>query len=191
MKRTATIIFLAIVSLSLKAPPMYEGEAYALYARTQYEKHLLYEAEVHRAEQFEMFLESLGFSESSHNPAACNGLGYIGLYQMGKAARKATGYGHITDNAFRRNPDIWPPEQQRAAMEILIHMNNRILHGEIQEYSGKVVRGVLVTKSGILAAAHIAGAGGVKRWLNAGINPRDAFGTSLTDYMVKFGGYEF
>ena len=52
---------------------------------------------------------------------------------------------------------------------------------------------MLVTKSGMLAAAHLAGAYGVKKYFasNGRFNPKDACGTSLEKYLLLFSGYNF
>ncbi len=58
-------------------------------------------------------------------------------------------------------------------------------------FVGKKIDGVHITESGILAAAHLAGAKNVKKYLrsNGTYKFNDAFGTSIKDYMSKFGGY--
>ena len=63
---------------------------------------------------------------------------------------------------------------------------------EIEKYSGRVINGVKITESGIIAAAHLGGAGSVKKFLKSnGRNGfKDGFGTSLRSYMKKFAGYE-
>ena len=58
--------------------------------------------------------------------------------------------------------------------------------------SGKVIDGVKITESGILAAAHLGGSGSVKRFLNSigEKKCRDDYGTSIKTYMRDFGGFE-
>ena len=55
-----------------------------------------------------------------------------------------------------------------------------------------VISGVLITESGILAAAHLAGPGNVKKYLRSyGANDfADGYGTTVTYYMKKFSGYD-
>jgi hypothetical protein len=70
--------------------------------------------------------------------------------------------------------------------------NKWILQDIIKKYDGKVVSGIVVTESGILAAAHLGGAGSVKRYFknNGEKYIKDAYGTSIRSYMEAFGGYD-
>ena len=54
------------------------------------------------------------------------------------------------------------------------------------------IGGVKVTESGMLAAAHLAGAGNVKNYLRSlgEIDVSDAYGTSIAKYIKKFSGYD-
>ena len=55
-----------------------------------------------------------------------------------------------------------------------------------------IFRGVKVTESGILAAAHLAGPGSVKKFLRSygGNNISDAYGSTVRAYLKKFSGYD-
>ena len=142
-----------------------------------------------KAEELRRYLDAIGHSESSNNPEAYNRYGYIGKYQFGYAARKSTGYEKITFREFIRNPELWSEEDQEAAMITLLSKNESHLKDVIHKYNGEVINGVTITKSGILAAAHLAGAGGVKRYFRSGYNPSDAYGTGLEEYLIKFSGF--
>jgi hypothetical protein len=58
-------------------------------------------------------------------------------------------------------------------------------------YLGDTINGIPVTKSGLLAGAHLGGAFGVMLWLDSGgkTNKKDLFGTTIQDYIEKFQGY--
>ena len=140
-------------------------------------------------EGLRLYLEAIGHSESRNNPEAYNRYGYIGKYQFGYAARKSCGYSEVKFRDFIKNPTVWSEKDQEAAMITLLSKNESHLKDVIRKYNGKEIKGVTVTKSGILAAAHIAGAGGVKRYFRTGSNPRDAYGTGLEDYLLKFSGF--
>ena len=131
------------------------------------------------------FKEALAFSESSGNYFTTNTLGYLGKYQFGIGTLQLLG---IT-NAARF---LSTPELQEQAFITNLSRNKWILRREIAAFSGKQVKGVEVTESGILAAAHLAGAGNVKRYLRSGgaREVTDAYGTSISRYMRKFHGFD-
>ena len=134
---------------------------------------------------FTGFKEALAFRESQGRYTLINSLGYMGKYQFGRAALRAIG---IKDNSeFLNNPRL-----QEKAFKALLAKNKWELRKEIKMYDGKVINGVVVTESGILAAAHLGGAGSVKKFFrsNGKRAIKDNYGTSLKSYMKKFGGYD-
>ncbi len=134
---------------------------------------------------FTGFKEALAWKESQGKYTLINSLGYMGKYQFGRAALRAIG---IHDSSeFLRNPRL-----QEKAFKALLAKNKWELRKEIEKYDGKVVNGVAVTESGILAAAHLGGAGSVKKFFrsNGKRAIKDNYGTSLQSYMKKFGGYD-
>ena len=62
----------------------------------------------------------------------------------------------------------------------------------ISHYVGKRIKGILITESGILAAAHLAGPKSVKAFLGSNGTKvfKDGFGTSIVEYMVKFRSFD-
>ena len=131
------------------------------------------------------FLEDLGFRESSGNYKAVNQFGYLGKYQFGRKTLNALGYKDVSNRVFLANPLI----QEEAMYDLLIH-NKKILRRQIEKYNGKVINGILITESGILAAAHLAGPGNVKKFFRKGYEFRDGNGTKMTSYMKKFSNYK-
>jgi hypothetical protein len=81
---------------------------------------------------------------------------------------------------------------QEKAFHANIARNKWILRKDIEWFVGRKIRGIEVTESGILAAAHLAGAGNVKKYLRSHgeIDVADAFGTSISNYLEKFSGYD-
>ena len=59
----------------------------------------------------------------------------------------------------------------------------------IDNFDGQVIHGILVTESGILAAAHLGGQGSVKKWFRTGKIRQDGNGVKITTYMKRFSGY--
>ena len=78
--------------------------------------------------------------------------------------------------------------QEEAMLKLLLH-NKKRLQKYIDKYEGKVVHGILVTESGLLAAAHLGGQGSVKKWFRNGRIRKDGNGVKITSYMKRFGGY--
>ena len=62
----------------------------------------------------------------------------------------------------------------------------------IKRFVGHKVNGTVVTESGILAAAQLAGPGNVKRYLRSygAIGFTDAFGTEIESYIRNFSSYD-
>jgi hypothetical protein len=131
------------------------------------------------------FKEALAFKESQGKYRKVNSIGYMGKYQFGSKTLRSVGVRN--DEAFLKDPAM-----QEKAFIALLSKNKWILRREIKKYEGKVVNGVHITESGILAAAHLGGAGSVKNFFKENGNRyfRDAYGTSLRSYIKAFGGYD-
>ena len=130
------------------------------------------------------FLDAIGFRESGNRYDVVNRYGYMGKYQFGKRTLKGLGI-KVTQDEFLNSPYI-----QEKAMYALLSQNKRSLRKYIEKYNGKYVHGVLVTESGLLAAAHLGGAGSVKKWFRTGKIRKDGNGVKITSYMKQFGGYD-
>ena len=98
------------------------------------------------------FKEALGFKESRGNYHIVNDYGYMGKYQFSRATLRMIGFKN-TDNF------LYDTRQQEAAFLAYTSLNKWVLRNDIKRYAGKTIGGVKVTESGILAAAHLAGAG--------------------------------
>jgi len=131
------------------------------------------------------FLDDIGFRESSNNYRAVNQFGYLGKYQFGRKTLNSLGYEDVSNREFLENASI-----QEEAMYALLNHNKRILRRQIQKYHGETIHGVYITESGILAAAHLAGAGNVRKFFRKGYEFKDGNGTKMTSYMILFSGYK-
>jgi hypothetical protein len=131
------------------------------------------------------FKEALAFKESQGNYFRINTLGYLGKYQFGISTLQLMGVYNATQ--FLNDPLM-----QEKAFHANIARNKWILRKDIEKYVGKKIHGVEVTESGIIAAAHLAGAGNVKKYLRSfgKIDVEDAYGTSISEYLKKFSGYD-
>jgi len=130
------------------------------------------------------FLEAIGFRESGNRYDVTNKWGYMGKYQFGKSTLKGLGF-KVTRKEFLSNPQL----QEEAMIALLLH-NKEKLQKYIDIFHGKTVNGMLITESGILAAAHLGGQGSVKRYFKNGKVFKDGLGTKITTYMEKFSGYD-
>ena len=131
------------------------------------------------------FREALAFKESRGDYFTVNTLGYLGKYQFGRGTLELIGIYNTKE--FLNNPEL-----QEQAFIANAKRNKWILRRDIKRFVGKRIDGVLVTESGILAAAHLAGPGSVKKYLRSygAIGFTDAYGTNIKSYMRKFSGYD-
>ena len=130
------------------------------------------------------FLDAIGFKESGNRYDIVNRYGYMGRYQFGRRTLRGLGFKES------RQEFLNSPITQELAMYALLKQNKRSLRKYIEKYDGEIVHGVLVTESGLLAAAHLGGAGSVKKWFRTGKVRRDGNGVKITSYMTKFSGYK-
>jgi len=131
------------------------------------------------------FLSAIGRRESSNRYDIINRYGYMGKYQFGRKTLNTIGFKNISNSKFISSPRI-----QEAAMITLLRVNKKNLRRQIKRHVGTVVNGVYITESGLLAGAHLAGAGNVKKWLRNGKLFKDGLGTSVVSYIELFGGYK-
>lgn len=133
------------------------------------------------------FKEFLGFFESGSDYKKINRLGYLGKYQFGHSTLKVLRVKKI-------NEFIDIPELQEKAFLMNVMRNKWILRREIKRFNGKKLKNILITESGIIAAAHLSGPGNVKKYLrNYGdkkYDLGDVNGTKISDFMKTFKGYD-
>lgn len=157
---------------------------------------------------FQQFLNDLGARESGGNYKAFNKYGYVGKYQMGEAALVDAGF---YNKASKRYNNDWSGTftGKDGVYSIQDFLNNTQAQENAQiifkkkqwgylkavgadKYVGKTINGYQITPSGLLAGAHLKGAGSVITYLKSGGTNigKDAFGTSVESYMKKFAGYD-
>lgn len=111
---------------------------------------------------------------------------YLGLYQFHPATLRSLG---ITADAseFLHNPAL-----QDSAMVLYLKDNAKDLKHVIQKYNNTYFNGILVTKSGILAGAHLVGSAGVLAFFYPDkyhYRTSDGNGMQVATYMEKFANY--
>ncbi|WP_457615844.1 peptidoglycan-binding protein LysM [Lutibacter sp.] len=134
---------------------------------------------------FNGFKEAIAFKESQGRYHIVNSIGYLGKYQFGKSTLKR--FKIYNTQEFLNNPKL-----QEDAFIALCSVNKWILRKDIRRSVGKKINGVVITESGILAAAHLAGAGNVKKYLRSGgkYHFEDAYGSSIQHYLKQFAGFD-
>ena len=137
------------------------------------------------------FLDAIAERESSNNPSIV-GKSHFGKYQFGQIVLKEIGEKELDVEKFKKDPSIWPEKTQDSDMIKLIKKNKQYLSKYIDKYNGKMIGKIKITKSGLIAAAHLLGSKNVKKFIdsNGKFNPSDGFGTKLTEYLSKFSGYD-
>ena len=134
---------------------------------------------------FNGFREAVAFKESQGRYHVVNTLGYLGKYQFGRTTLERF-------NIYNTHTFLNTPELQEDAFVALCSLNKWILRKDIKRSVGKKINGVVITESGILAAAHLSGAGNVKKYLRSHGQStfKDAYGSSIQHYLKQFSGYD-
>lgn len=134
---------------------------------------------------FIAFKESLAFKESGGRYQAVNTLGYRGKYQFGEEALMDCG-------VFDFDGFLEDSRLQEEVFAYYTFKNRSRLSKYIALYENKWVKGTLITESGMLAAAHLAGVGNVKKFLNTSgeFDSEDVYGSSISYYLRRFSGYQ-
>ena len=134
--------------------------------------------------QLEDFLMALGHQESGNRYNVVNRYGYMGRYQFGKSTLRTLKI-KVDKKTFLNNPQL-----QEFAMLKLLCYNKSKLQKYIDKFEGQEINGILVTESGLLAAAHLGGPNSVKRWFRNGKVAKDGNGVKITQFMQQFSGYK-
>ena len=159
-----------------------------LVAPTSYEQPKIIEisepVEIVIIKDMDLFLHDLGHRESGNRYDVVNQFGYMGKYQFGKSTLRTLKI-KVTKDAFLNSPDL----QEYAMQQNLLYNRNK-LKKYIDEFDGQEVNGILITESGILAAAHLGGPGSVRKYFRSGKVMLDGNGVKITSYLEQFGGYQ-
>lgn len=185
MKKVITIICLMFLFRVCVAPVLNSFHQKDIIERATYEYHNWeYEQEL------ELFIDHLGYKESGNDWTIINDINCFGEWQFAYGTLKHLGYGHITPEKFRMDPSIFPRELQIEVLKILIKIN-MISISTYNGFIGKTIKGVPITKGGLIAGMHLGGSQGVKMYLasNGAIDKDDAYGTKISDYIREFSIY--
>jgi len=136
--------------------------------------------------ELDKYLESIALRESSGDQWSVNRYGMLGLYQFNP---KTLNYLGINEEKYNYLNNI---SIQNYAMITYLKYNKKKLNKYIDEYNGKTFKGIYITTSGILAGAHLTGAGGVMEFFdNSGkYKQKDANDIHVSEYIAQFSGYD-
>jgi hypothetical protein len=159
------------------------------------------------------FYKDLAMQESSGKFGEINKQNYIGLYQMGEAALVDAGYykekplkpGQKPGNQYNNDwkgewkgkNGITSKEQflsNQTVQEIAIREYHQIVWRYLkkhQQYEGQEIGGIILIKSGMIAAGHLVGHYGLKIFIdtNGEEDPKDGNGVPCSAYLKGFSGY--
>lgn len=160
------------------------------------------------AGSYDDFFNALRVRESGNDYSVVNAFGFLGAYQFGEAALVDLGFvsndGNAFDNdfngTFTGRYDVFDvvdflssaSAQDLAAADWFNLLWNRIRFLDLEIYDGQTLNGVTLTKTGMIAGAHLGGVGSIDDFIESGgfSVPADAFGTTIVDYIELFEGYE-
>jgi hypothetical protein len=130
------------------------------------------------------FLKVISKRESRDRQEVISKNGHLGKYQFSSKTLEWIGF-DVSIDEFLSSSRL-----QDDAMIKYLKVNKRILRKIIKKWDKKIYDGELVTESGILAAAHLVGPGGVLDFFNKGIMVTDSSGVKITDYLFRYSGYD-
>lgn len=130
-----------------------------------------------------LYFDRMGMLESSNNYLAVNTLNYWGRYQFHIRTLRLLKI-KTTKYEFLNDPEL----QDEAMAKLTEHNYDYLKRNGLLKYVGKTVKGVEITKEGMLAGSHLLGPYAVKRFLHTwGKDDRkDAYGTRCSDYLREF-----
>ena len=154
------------------------------------------------------FLSKNAYLESRYRPNIINRFGCIGKYQFQVNSLNELGFKNINTKKIKRSiktvKDEWlghvqifdttlftEKQQDEVIREYLYTLEHRYLKESISKYVGKKIKGVKITKAGILSAGFI-GYHSVYKFLatNGRVNPKDGNGFSVKERLKLFEDVE-
>jgi hypothetical protein len=186
MKKLFIIVGFILISFSMKAPT-YEW-SFPKIEKKELSKNIMdFLIEIKSVETWH---DSLNYKYG--NPWKCvNKIGAMGAFQFMPSTLRWLGYTGPFKH-FLNHPWI-----QVNYMLKLIEHNKKILSKQSYTYKvtainfiGKFVHNSEITESGLIAGSHLAGAGGVQRFLANKGNPSDINGTTVKKYINQFKNFD-
>jgi len=141
--------------------------------------------ELKRTKDFYNFLYDIADRESGINQYSTNKYGMMGLFQFSPKTLRFLGL-EVNRRTYLSDVDL-----QVNSMISYMKFNKVRLSRYIKKYDGKKYRGVHITESGLLAGAHLVGAGGVIEFFDrqGKYNMCDANNVHVSTYIRDFSGH--
>jgi serralysin len=156
------------------------------------------------------FLTALGQNESGNNYGFVSSLGYLGRYQFGEEALKAIGFYDGDNTPAIDFVGAWtataatfgvfdkaeflasPAAQDAAAAAWFVKIGVDLDSLDLGRFDGQTIDGIPITTSGLLAGAHLVGVWALRDFLQSGgaIDTTDGYGTPVSQYVQRFGGFD-
>ena len=133
------------------------------------------------------FLDKLAQSESGGDYSIRNSANFLGKYQIGRTALKEIEMGGVPDSIFLNTPSL-----QEVAVVALLKKNKEYIFQYIKKYVGDTIKDVIITESGLIAAAYGTGAGSVMKFLDScgEEDPTDGNGVLTSLLIKKYAGFK-
>ena len=154
------------------------------------------------------FYYALMMKESSGNAHVLNKFGFAGLFQMGEMALDDAGYYDSRDGTTGINDwrGTWKGKDGIYSLDGFLNdpqvqINAIISYHKViwdhylknyHNYDGRIINGIKITKSGMIAAAHLVGHNDLKKFLTSDGKDmsQDGNGVFCTKYLKDFSGYD-
>lgn len=130
------------------------------------------------------FRESSGIAGAVHESTGEDSRRHVGMVQIGeKRLQDIRRRGGVPEDTTLEDLLADPALQARATLWHVEDLRQQLGKDEFTGLLGQEVNGVPVTATGLLYGAHLAGVGGLRRFLDEGEDARDAEGTRISDYL--------
>ena len=185
MKRVVLLMILVLVVTVCSAPTLSED------IRKQRKDYIIRRFEEDRwMFEFSRWADHLGLKESGNEWWLVNNIGCFGEFQFQERTLQFLGF-KVTLAGFKRDLATFTKDKQFEALKALTVHNMKALK-DCECFVGTTVKGILITRSGMLGAAHLGGENSVRLFLKSGgkINRKDVNGTSIAKYLKEFQGYD-
>jgi hypothetical protein len=156
---------------------------------------------------FEDFCEAIKMRESGGDYTCENKFGYLGAYQFGMARLCDLGFTLRKDPVSKGMDNscfVFIPVLDKALFlndqvlqDCLFFVHIKRLKNQVLKLAsdlvfsfGSTYNGKPISLSGVIAMAHLNGAGSVVNLFKYGKDDNDGLGTCSSEYLINFSGYE-